>query len=125
MTNLPHLVEVKLDPSLRSAKADPNPPTEAEAIVWPYLDTAYNLLREAAVRLVLHEVREQGREQGVDVVPDEELFRQAKESGVEGAPTSYMDLAPDDELAAMSFHGVFGLLVDLAARDAEQGLNQA
>lgn len=118
----PRMIELKLDPSLRAAKADPTPPTATEALIWPYLDTAYNLLREAAVRLVLHEIRQQAAEQGQTVEPDEELFRQARESGVEGAPTSYMDLAPDGELPAMSFHGVFGLLVDMAAADAEQGL---
>jgi hypothetical protein len=119
----PYLVEVKLDPSLRAAQADPAPKTERAALAWPFLDTAYNLLREAAVRLALHEVRKQAAEQGFAMPGDEELFAQAKESGELFAPTSYMDLAPDDEMAALSFHGVFSILADKAMEDAVNGLN--
>lgn len=112
-------VEVKIDETVHERA----PRDETEALIWATLDTAYNLLRETAVRLTLIEIREQGAEQGVAVESDEELFRECRESGDPEAPTSYMDLAPDNELAARGLYAAFGLLVDQAYEDARQGLN--
>lgn len=118
-------VEIKLHPELRSALEDPAPKTEEDREVWPLLDTAYQLIREAAVRAVFVEIRRQAKEQGVEIGDDEELFRQARESGVEGAPTTYMDLAPDHPMIARTFHSAFAALYNLAMQDAATGLNQA
>lgn len=118
-------VEVKLDPSLRAAKEDPAPQTDDEKSAWPLLDTAYNMIREAAVRVTLNEIRRQSVEQGVDVGTDEELFRQAAASGIPGAPTSYADLAPDHINAATLFYECFTTLFDKAMNDAVSGVNSA
>lgn len=116
-------VEVKLDPSLRD-RQDPEPTDEVEKIAWPLLDTAYNLVRVAAVRTVLQTIRDESRAAGVELESDEKLFQQAKESGAPGAPTTYLELAPDSELAASAFYGVYSLLTTMSAEDAEEGLGR-
>lgn len=118
-------VEIKLHPELRDALADPAPKTDEEKVVWPLLDTAYQLVREAAVRAVFVEVRRQAAEQGITLGTDETLIRESQESGVEGAPRSVMDLAPDSATIASTFHAVFEGLFELALRDAITGLNDA
>lgn len=116
-------VEIKLHPELRDALADPAPKTDEEKVVWPLLDTAYQLVREAAVRAVFVEVRRQAAEQGITLGTDEELI--AASSDVEGAPENVMDLAPDSATIASTFHAVFEGLFELALRDAITGLNRA
>lgn len=125
MTNapLPRLVEVRLHPELRQASEDPTPKTDEDKAVWPLLDTAYQLVREAAVRAVFVEIRKQAAEQGVTLGDDDTLIRESRESGVEGAPTSVMDLAPDHPAIAGLFHQVFEGLFELAMLDAVEGLN--
>ena len=108
-------VTVALDPKLH----DREPSTEAERITWETLDTAWNLLREASVRVTLAEIRSQLTERGEDFPSDEELFKEARESG---APASYLDLAPGNELAAMGLAGAFELLSEQAWADACTGL---
>lgn len=118
-------VEIKLHPELRSAMEDPAPKTDEDKAVWPLLDTAYQLVREAAVRAVFVEIRKQAAQQGVTLGTDEELIEQSLASGVEGAPKSVMDLAPDHPMVADAFHSAFEGLFELAMADAVAGLNQA
>jgi len=100
------------------------PESEGERIVWETLDTAWNLLREGAVRVTLAGIRAANPE----FPSDEELFRQAAESGVPDAPTSYLDLAPDKgdgsavELAAVAIRSAFHVLAERAMSDAIHGL---
>lgn len=117
-------VEIKLHPELRAAMADPTPKTDEDKVVWPLLDTAYQLVREAAVRAVFVEIRKQAAEQGVTLGTDEELIQQSLDSGVEGAPKTVMDLAPDHPMVADAFHSAFEGLFALAMQDAVQGLNE-
>jgi hypothetical protein len=115
-------IEVKVDETLHNRAPKPG----TEEITWAALDTAWNLLRDAAVRLVLQDMREQAAEQGIDFpATDEELFQEARDSGDPDAPTSHLDLAPENELAAMGLHSVLQLLAQDAAKDASQGLQDA
>lgn len=95
---------------------------EQTKLSFAALDTAYKLLREYAVRVTLVSVRETLGEAGVTVPSDDELFRQSRESGVEGAPASYMDLAPDLRGAALALHDAFTLLVDASIEEAAEAL---
>lgn len=118
---LPHLVAVEFDPSMHP-NTDYGSLDEPSKLAFAVLDTSYKLLREYAVRVTLASVREQLAEQGQALESDEELFSQARESGNPEAPTGYLDLAPDVDLAALGLHGVFQLLVDTATADAVEGL---
>lgn len=118
----PITVKVEFDPSLHPSVNFDELDAESK-IAFAALDTAYNLLRESAVRVVLMSIRTEAAKQGTPItVTDEELFKLAEESGVEGVPTSYRDLAPNVELAALSLHSAFELLVEAAAVEAEEGL---
>lgn len=116
-------IEVKVDPTARDGA---QPKDEIERLTWEVLDTAYALLREYAVRVALVEVRSQLTEQGATELPgDEELFKAARESGDPTAPKSYMDLAPDVELAAYALNTSLDLLARQALLDAAEGLGLA
>jgi len=119
-------VHVGIDPELHQRE----PESEAQRITWAALDTAWNLLRETAVRLALLELREQLTAQGfTDMPTDEDLFELAREEG-EGA-TSYLDLAPqlgDDELVDIAGEGpyqVLEVLHEVAFAQASEGLGLA
>ena len=115
-------IEVKVDEKLHSRNPEPG----TEEISWSALDTAWNLLRETAVRLVLHDLRTQATEQGLDFpATDEELFQAARDSGDPDAPTSYLDLAPDTEIAAMGLHSALQVLAQEASRECGQALRDA
>lgn len=123
---MPRTITVAIDPSMH----DRPPESQAQSITWETLDTAWNLLREAATRLALLELREQLTAQGfTDMPTDEELFELAREEG-EGA-TSYLDLAPqfgDDaqvELAGSSLYRILGALHQVAFDQASEGLGMA
>lgn len=116
-----HTVTVEFDPSMHP-DTDFDSLDEPSKLAFAALDTSYKLLREYAVRVTLASIREQAAEQGQELPADEELFRQAKEGGNPEAPTSYMDLAPDVDLAALGLHGAFQLLSDTAFADAVEGL---
>lgn len=117
MTTEPRKIELKYDPALHNGKKRPSTPDEE--LIYPYLDTAYNLLREAAVRLVLLEVRDQAAAQGTSIGTDEELFA---ESAATGGPATYMDLAPDNDMASLGFFTAFEVLAAQALEDASEGL---
>lgn len=112
----PRKIELKLDPSLRKGK---EPANEFEKLLYPYLDTAYNLLREAAVRATLKSIRDQAASQGVDLPSDDETFAKTAAEGI----SSYMDLAPDNLQAAATFYETFELLTEQAYSDATEGMN--
>lgn len=106
-----------LHPSVKFEELD-----EPGKLAFAGMDTAYNLLREYAVRVTLATIRAEAAEQGQTLPSDEELFQAAKESGVEGAPTSYMDLAPVVTQAAMALHEAFEYLVVVATEEAIEGM---
>lgn len=116
-----HTVKVEFDQSLHPS-VKPEELDEATRLAFVALDTAYNLLREYAVRVTLSAIREEAAEQGVTIPSDEELFQQARESGIEGVPTSYLDLAPVDTMAAMALNQAFELLATTAAEEAVEGM---
>lgn len=105
------------------------PESEVQRITWEVLDTAWKLLREGAVRVVLAEVRAQLAEQGLPTLPDDEaMFRLARESDDPDAPVSYLDLAPNKgdgpavDLAGQGLQGAFQLLADQVFAEAADGL---
>ena len=106
-----------LHPSVKFEELD-----ESAKLAFAGMDTAYNLLRVTAVRVTLQSIRDEAAEQGQTLPSDEELFKAAKESGIEGAPTSYMDLAPAVTQAAMALHEAFEYLVVVAAEEAVEGM---
>lgn len=119
-------VHVAIDPEMHEFE----PSSDRQRLTWETLDTAWNLLRETAVRIALTEVREQLAEQGFTNMPtDEQLFERAREEGV-GA-TSYLDLAPQTgdggmaDLAAEGLYGVLAMLSEAAYQEARTGMAAA
>lgn len=122
-------ITVAIDPELHDGE---QPKSDRQRALWETLDTAWNLIREGAVRVTLADIREQLAEQGFTGMPsDEELFALGRESGDPEAPTSYLDLAPnrgDGEIVNMAGEGlfsVFSLLAEQAYTDAAAGLDLA
>ena len=118
-----------IDPVLHDGR---EPESEVERVIWETLDTAWNVLRESAVRVTLLEIRAQLKEQGFEDMPsDEEMFELARQSGDPEAPTSYLDLAPRRgegpavEMAGQSLFTTFQLLADQAMLDASEALGFA
>jgi len=114
-------ITVAIDPEQHGGA---EPESEVARIVWETIDTAWNLLREGAVRTTMVALREANPE----LPSDEELFREAAESGVPGAPTSYLDLAPNRGdgfeigLASKAVRSVFEVLAERTMSDAIHGL---
>lgn len=121
MSDVKQTVTVEFDPELHT-KVKFEDLDEPTRIAFAAMDTAYNVLRDAAVRVTLASLRTAQQEAGEDFPLDEELFQQAKESGIEGAPTSYRDLAPQSLEAAMNLDAAFSVLVEMATSDAVAGL---
>lgn len=88
-------VTVKLELAEDSKNREPE--TLSTVLAWAALDTAWNLLREMAVRQALAQVREAAGRKGVEwPATDEEVFEQIKVAhGTEKLP-SYLGLAPGD-----------------------------
>lgn len=110
MTDFPTF-KVELDPQVERDA----PPTEAHLIQWAYLDTAMKVLREGAVRAVLHVVREGAQECGGDFLSDAEIMamaHKARAAGEEDAPCGLWDLAPFDQLTLMGLSGIFQQMMD-------------
>lgn len=130
MSNAPRTITVEIDPELHGGK---EPRDEGQRLVWETLDTAWNLLREGAVRAALAEIRAQLEEQGFTEMPtDEELFAKANETGADpDLPKTYMDLAvqlgngPAVELAEQGLYGAFTVLAEQTMADAIVGLGLA
>lgn len=104
----------------RHPDIDFNELDEATKVGFIALDTAYSILGEAAVKVVLAAIRESA---DGDLPSDEELFEESRQSGIEGAPTSYRDLAPSSMHAARHLSSAFDLLVEQAEDDAFLGLS--
>lgn len=118
----PRTVTVAVDPARHTGE----PKSEVERLTWELVDTVWNLMREYSVRVTLAEIREQAREQGLGEIPaDDELFREARESGDPDAPSGYLDLAPENLLAYAGLVGAFDVLLKEAHEDARQGFDRA
>lgn len=113
--------KVEFDQSLHPS-VKPEDLEEPARLAFIGLDSAYNLLRETAVRVTLANIRMEAAEQGKTLPSDEELFQEARESGVEGAPTSYRDLAPSIRQAALALNEAFELLLLAATEEAVEGM---
>lgn len=113
--------KVEFDQSLHPL-VKPEDLDELARLSFAGLDSAYNLLRETAVRVTLASIRAEAAEQGQTLPSDEELFRLAEESGVEGAPTSYRELAPYDSRSAYLLNQAFELLLVVATEEAVEGM---
>lgn len=110
---LKDVVLVEFDQSMHTSA----PQSEEDQVEWAVLDTAYNLLRDTAVRLTMMEIRKQAAEQGVVWPSDEQLF--AEQDDIK----SYRDLAPSSPEAAIGLHAVFTLLLTEAFAEAQDAIN--
>lgn len=115
---LPHLIEVAID-----EKIHPEPPAdEIKATVWRYMDTAYGLLAELAVRTVFAAQREKAQQLGIPYPEtDEALFAEMEK--VTDAPQSYRDLYEYDGAAARHLTEAFEALVRSTMNAANEGLS--
>lgn len=104
-----HTVPVEIDPSLH----DSPPNTPADYLLRAYLDTAYNLVREAAVRMTILSLREAGFPMPET---DEELFV------LPGGPSCYTDLAPLGGTSSSALYLSFEILAGEVAGAVEAGL---
>jgi hypothetical protein len=116
-----HTVTVEVDPEIHT-----NPPKSGiQETVWAHLDTAYNLIREAAVRAVIDDMRRESQKQGLPFPDtDEELFQAAEAEGeVLGmeAPKGYRDLAAHSAEVIEAVEAAFRVLVRLTVQDARDG----
>lgn len=112
MPEISHPIVVAFDPTLHAR----SPESPSEEIVWAYLDTAYNLLREAAARLTIQEMREVAIEAGFPFPDDEQVFKDMAENT--GVVATYMDLAPHSNKVAAAMDAAFRLLVAKARHEA-------
>lgn len=110
-------VVVELDPKLHGTPPD----DEGTRLSWAVLDTVYNLLGEYAVRVVLADIRTAMKAAGVEISPDEEIFRRAREADP-GDPIGYAELAPRDPDAAARLAEAFGILKGRAKASAAEGI---
>lgn len=101
MSEEKHTVTVEVDLPIHK-----RPPQDGyEKIAWAALDTAWNLLREYAVRAVLAEMRELAEEDGIPFPSDEELLSR------EGGPRTYLDMAVNPEDAGQALDAAFRILI--------------
>ena len=110
-------VEVKYDPELHQGHIFDDP---VEREMWAAVDTSFNLLREAAVRVTLKGLREQAKKAGITYPSDEEIFNTAPE----GAPKTFPDLAPEGCPQVRGLHAaVFEHLLTEASEDMEEAIH--
>lgn len=115
---MPRTIKIEVDRELHSRE----PSSELERINWETLDTAWKLIREGAARLVIQALRETAQEQGVDFpATDEELF--AKDVAEGGTVRGYADIAPSNELAAISLANAFEALASQGAAEVQEGFD--
>lgn len=111
-----------VDPSMHTRA----PADRAEEIVWAYLDTAYNLIRESAVRLLLEDMRSSAAEVGIQFpATDEELFADmnATAAGLgEEGPKNHLDLAPHSDAVATALDLTFQAFYAEARKYAREAL---
>lgn len=110
-------IEIKIDLEMHPDQEAPT--TEARRIEWAYLDTAYKLVRIAAVRTIFADVREQLVEAGLPPRTDKEMLAGA------GEGVDYIDLAADVDLAQGFLAYCFATIGQETARHAKNGLEMA
>lgn len=98
------------------------PDTLSTALSWAALDTAWNLLREMAVRVVFTQIREAAERKGVEwPATDQEVLERIKVAHDLDKVPSYLDLAvgdpdkleeqrPEIQMAAGAFQQVLMVL---------------
>ncbi len=111
-------VTVAVDPSIHTRTPDAG----GQAIVWAYLDTAYNLLREAAVRLTIQDMRDSAAELGLPFpATDDEVFKsmavQGEKFDIE-PPKTYLDLATHSDEVVTALDLSFKVLVQQVRDEA-------
>ena len=113
-----HTVTVSVDPKMHT-RAPSNP---AQEIVWAYLDTAYNLLREAAVRLTIQDMRDSAAELSLPFPEtDQEVFDAMAAQGAKfdiEPPKEYLDLATHSEAVTTAMELGFKILVQQVREEA-------
>lgn len=115
-----HTIKVEIDQDLHGEQ-QPESPTEA--YVWAAMDTAWNLLRETAIRRVLDNLRTSAAEASGRVIPSNEVIFQKMSDANDGARIGYRDLAPEGcPPLKHAFATVFAHLMDEAAEDMGGGL---
>lgn len=111
-------VKIELDPTLHRGDVELD---DIEKEMWAGVDTAFNIMRETAIRVVLKGLREKAEGEGVQYPSDEEIFA----SPVEGAPRNYREMAPTGCAEVRSLHSaVFEHLLQEATEDIEDALLQ-
>ncbi len=120
--DLPHLVEVQFDPELHTRE----PANAQEALMWSVLDTAWNLLREYAVRITLQEARDQAHAAGEEFPDsDEQVFADSIAEHGENAPKGHLDLAVDCPAVISMLASAFDHLVQETMENAATGGQEA
>lgn len=113
-----HTVTVSVDPKMHT-RVPSNPGQE---IVWAYLDTAYNLLREAAVRLTIQDMRDSAAELGLPFPEtDQEVFESMAAQGAKydiEPPKNYLDLATHSDAVTTALDLGFNVLVEQVRDEA-------
>ena len=118
-------VTVEIDSELHGGK---EPKDEVQRLTWEILDTAWNLLREGAVRVTIAELKAQFTEQGVEFNDADEIFAKNADSDDPGDAKSYMDLALQKgdgmatELAEMGLASAFEVLAQQTFVDAAHAM---
>lgn len=118
-------IEIKIDMSMHDGQTEPT--SADKRIEWAYLDTAYKLIRIAAVRVIFEDTREQLVEAGLPPRTDEELLQGAADEDQEKA--EYLDLAADEDVAcamlAMAYSHISSATADMARKGLEMAQVEA
>lgn len=102
-------VTIKLDPAYH----DRAPENAQEDLLWPVMDTVWNLLREVAAKVSLLSIKDQIAEECPEVeVPSEEvLFAHLNRNCPCGNQEhGWLDVAPDSGVAAAMFSQAYDAL---------------
>lgn len=103
-------ITLKIDPSYH----DRAPENAQEDLVWPVMDTVWNLLRETAAKVALLDIREALAVENPEIeVPDEKvLFAHLDKTCPCGRDThGWLDVSPDNEMLAAAFGNLNDALV--------------
>lgn len=102
-------VTIKLDPAYH----DRAPENAQEDLLWPVMDTVWNLLREVAGKIALLDIKDQIAKEHPEVeVPSEEvLFSHLNRNCPCGNQEhGWLDVAPDSPVAAALFSQAYDAL---------------
>lgn len=114
-----HSVEIKYNPEYH----DRAPATPEEELVWPYLDTVWDLIRELAGRMCILNMRVRAEELlGVEAPTERELLDRLDETCVCGKEKhTARDITPDNKAIAGGLLALYGALV--TATEEEGGVS--